>query len=144
MPVVVNTHEHAKRPVWPAIRNGLACKCPHCGEGKLFRKFLKVADTCPHCGEELHHHRADDAPPYIAIVIVGHLLVGLMVEIETLWEPDPWIYLVTLAPLAVILPIAMLSSIKGAVVGLQWANYMHGFDPDFHEGLELEDPPDGT
>jgi uncharacterized protein (DUF983 family) len=141
MPVIVTTDEHARRAVWPAIKKGIMCRCPHCGEGKLFRKFLKVVDTCPHCGEELHHHRADDAPPYIAMVIVGHLLIGIMVEMETFVHPEPWIYLVTLAPLAVLLPLAMLSSIKGAVVGIQWANYMHGFDPGFHESGDVEAPP---
>ena len=138
MPVMVNTSDHAKRELWPAMKKGIMCRCPHCGKGRLFRKFLKVVDTCPHCGEELYHHRADDAPPYITMVIVGHLLIGLMVEIEALWEPDPWVYLVTMAPLAVLLPLAMLSSVKGAVVGIQWANYMHGFDPDFRDGGDVD------
>ncbi len=43
--------------------------------GAMFRRYLKVADTCPHCGEALHHHRADDAPAYFTIVIVGHIVV---------------------------------------------------------------------
>jgi len=121
------------RSTLEAIGRGLRCRCPKCGEGKLFRAYLKVNDTCPNCGEEFFHHRADDLPPYIAVMIVGHLLVGVMLHLEMVWHVDPLTYLYTLVPLAVILPVLMLPSIKGAVVGLQWANRMHGFDPAHSE-----------
>ena len=129
MSIQYSTTAEETRNVWPAVRKGLACRCPRCGEGRLFRAYLKVADECPVCGEALHHHRADDMPPYIAIFIVGHLIVGLMLHLEMEYTIAPIWYLVTLVPLALILPLVMLPSIKGAVVGLQWANRMHGFDP---------------
>ncbi len=128
MTVRIDTLEDDRQLI-PAILNGMKCRCPKCGEGKLFRAYLKVNDACPACGEELRHHRADDLPPYIAIVIVGHVLVGALLHTEMTMTIDPWVYMVTLVPLALILPLAMLPSIKGAVVGLQWANRMHGFDP---------------
>jgi uncharacterized protein (DUF983 family) len=127
MPVTITDPEH--RNVGQAIMNGMRLRCPHCGKGHLFLAYLKVADHCDVCGEELFHHRADDMPPYIAILIVGHLIVGLMLELELHWTVEPWVYLVTMVPAAVILPLIMLPSIKGAIVGLQWANRMHGFDP---------------
>jgi uncharacterized protein (DUF983 family) len=117
------------RQLLPAILNGVRCRCPRCGKGKLFRAYLKVADRCPVCGEELLHHKADDLPPYISIVIVGHILVGLMLHLEMEYSLAPIWYVATLLPLALILPLVLLPSIKGAVVGLQWANRMHGFDP---------------
>lgn len=121
-----------KRGVLPAVLNGLKCRCPACGEGKLYRAFLKVNETCPKCGEVLSHHRADDFPPYIAIFIVGHLIVGWMLHNEMSGVPtDPMFYVYTMVPLAAILPLVMLPSIKGAVVGLQWANRMYGFDPKY-------------
>jgi uncharacterized protein (DUF983 family) len=122
--------EREPRDLWRSIRRGVMCRCPNCGEGKLFRAYLKVNDTCPACGEELFHHRADDLPPYIAILIVGHVLVGIMLDLEMSHQSiNPMLYLATLVPLAIVLPLALLPSIKGAVVGLQWANRMHGFDP---------------
>ena len=117
------------RTVWKAMGNGAKCRCPNCGKGKLFRAYLKVNAICPKCGEVLHWHKADDLPPYISIVIVGHVIIGLMLELETVAPQAPYVYLMTMVPLALFLPLAMLPSIKGAVVGLQWANYMHGFDP---------------
>lgn len=127
MPVTINDPD--KRNVGEAIWHGMKLRCPHCGKGHLFRSYLKVADKCEVCGEELFHHRADDMPPYIAILIVGHLIVGLMLELELHASIEPWVYLVTMVPAALLLPLAMLPSIKGAIVGLQWANRMHGFDP---------------
>lgn len=117
------------RRILPAIVHGLRCRCPKCGEGKLFRAYLKVNDRCPACGEELFHHKADDMPPYLSIIIVGHLLIGLMLHLEMTTTIQPIWYVVTMVPAALILPLLMLPSIKGAVVGLQWANRMHGFDP---------------
>ncbi len=125
MAVVVRTDD---REAGKAITNGLRCKCPACGKGQLFRAYLKVNDTCPECGEELFHHRADDLPPYLAIMVVGHLLVGVMLHLEMAWHVAPSTYLLWLLPLAVVLPLAMLPSTKGAVIGLQWAQRMHGFD----------------
>jgi uncharacterized protein (DUF983 family) len=123
------TLEREARPLWRAVWTGMRRRCPKCGEGKLFRAYLKVNDHCPVCAEDLHYHKADDLPPYIAIIIVGHVLVGFMLHMEMNMSVQPYVYLLTMVPLALFLPLIMLPSIKGAVVGLQWANHMHGFDP---------------
>jgi uncharacterized protein (DUF983 family) len=129
MPVDV-TAETADRSLGRAVWNGMKLRCPHCGQGHLFRAYLKVADTCEACGEEFHHHRADDFPPYLSIIIVGHIIVGLMLHLEMSYtDVAPWVYMATMLPAAIVLPLMLLPSIKGAVVGLQWANKMYGFDP---------------
>lgn len=117
------------RDVWKAIGNGARCRCPRCGVGPLYRRYLKIADACAHCGLDLSGHRADDLPPYIGITIVGHILiVGIMHYEVSGAAIEPWVYVVVAVPLALILPLLLLPSIKGAVVGLQWANGMHGFN----------------
>jgi uncharacterized protein (DUF983 family) len=115
------------RPLMEAMKRGFFGRCPHCGEGKLFRAFVKTVDTCSVCGEEIHHHRADDLPAYLDIVIVGHIVLGafMTVEMTTLWPM--WLHLAVWVPLTLILALALLQPIKGAVIGLQWALYMHGF-----------------
>ncbi len=125
--------KHAPRLLGAAMRKGWSGKCPNCGQGKLFRAYLKVSDNCSNCAEDFSHHRADDAPPYITIVIVGHILVGIMLHLEMAWSVPPMVYMYTLVPLAVILPLLLLPPVKGSIVALQWANRMHGFDPDFVE-----------
>jgi uncharacterized protein (DUF983 family) len=117
----------AERSLGKALGNGLRCRCPRCGEGKLYRKYLKIADHCEHCGLDFSCHRADDLPAYVAITIVGHILVGGLLHFQSTRDVAPGVYLAILVPLAVILPLAMLPSIKGAIVGLQWARRLHGF-----------------
>ena len=117
------------RPLVPAMLSGSKGRCPSCGTGALYRSYLKTEDACGHCGEELHHHRADDAPPYFTIAIVGHLIVPLMLFAERAWAPALWVHMALFVPLTALLCLAFLPVVKGSLVGLQWAFYMHGFDP---------------
>jgi uncharacterized protein (DUF983 family) len=118
-----------KRDAWQAIRRGLRGRCPNCGAGRMFRAFLKVADHCPACGEALHHHRADDAPAYFVILIVGHIVVPLAMSVEVAYAPSYWLHAAMWLPLTLGLSLSLLQPIKGALVGLQWAFRMHGFNP---------------
>lgn len=123
----------AKRNVWQAMRRGLRGRCPNCGEGKLFRAFLKVANECSKCGQDFTPHRADDLPAYLVIVIVGHILVPIILWIETDYSPPVALQLSIYLPVTLIASLGLLQPVKGAVVGLQWAFRMHGFgdgDPD--------------
>lgn len=122
----METHQ-TERNGFAALLNGLRGRCPHCGQGHLFRAFLKVADRCPACGEELHHQRADDAPSYFVILIVGHIVVPLVLAVETAFAPPYWLHLSMWLPLILVLAIGLLQPVKGAIVGWQWAHRMHGF-----------------
>jgi uncharacterized protein (DUF983 family) len=117
-----------KRDLWSAVKRGFRGRCPRCGQGKLFRAFLKTADNCSACGLDFTPHRADDLPAYLVIVIVGHLVVPTALLIETNYSPPVWLQLATCLPLALVLSLALLQPVKGAVVGVQWALHMHGFD----------------
>ena len=115
------------RPFGRSLLRGFTMRCPACGQGRLFRAFLKISDHCPHCGEELFHHQADDAPPYFTILIVGHIVVPLMLAVELEYLPPVWIHMVVWPTLTLALSLFLLPRIKGAVVGWQWAQRMHGF-----------------
>ncbi len=117
-----------KRDAWQAIKRGFRGRCPRCGEGKVFRAFLKVADNCSVCGQDFSHHRADDLPAYLVIVIVGHIIVPLALWIETDYAPPVALQLAVYLPLTLVASLALLQPVKGAVVALQWAFRMHGFD----------------
>ncbi|WMT90340.1 DUF983 domain-containing protein [Pelagibacterium sp. H642] len=137
---VTNLTLRPTRPLWPAMLNGMKCRCPNCGKGKLFSRYLKIADQCDVCGTELFHHRADDAPPYLVITIVGHLAVGAVLHMEMSSTPlHPLTYLWIMIPMILISSVLLLPVIKGAIVGLQWARYMHGFDPaGTHDEIESD------
>lgn len=127
-------HQSGKpaRPVMEAMKRGFLGRCPHCGEGKLFRAFVKPVDKCEVCGEDLHHHRSDDLPAYLVIVVVGHVILGGFLAVEMTLTWSMWQHIALWGPLTLIMSLGLLQPIKGAVIGLQWANYMHGFggEPD--------------
>ena len=123
-----DTAQLERRNVWTALKRGFRGRCPRCGEGKLFRAFLKTADRCPTCGQDFTPHRADDLPAYLVIVIVGHIVVPLALMIETNYSPPVALQLAIYLPLTFIASLVLLQPVKGAVVGVQWALRMHGFD----------------
>src|SRR6201996_3922394 len=119
-----------KRDVWTAMKRGFRGRCPRCGEGKLFRAFLKVDDHCSVCGLDFTPHRADDLPAYLVIVIVGHIVVPLALMIETNYSPPVALQLAVYLPITFFASLGLLQPVKGAVVGMQWALRMHGFDEE--------------
>ena len=62
------------------------------------------------------------------IVIVGHIMVPLALFIETNYSPPVALQLAIYLPLTLVASLALLQPVKGAVVGIQWAFRMHGFD----------------
>ncbi|MBB3964073.1 DUF983 domain-containing protein [Rhizobium metallidurans] len=128
-----------KRPLGQSIKRGLLGRCPACGSGKLFRAFLKPVDNCAACGEAMHHHRADDLPPYITIVIVGHVIIGGYMMTDLLWPMPLWLTFTIWTPLTLLATLLIIQPVKGGVIGLQWALKMHGFGGhgDEHDQYEI-------
>ena len=122
-----NPPQDAPRDTARAIKRGLLGHCPNCGEGKLFRAYLKPVDNCAVCDEDFSHQRADDFPPYLAIFIVGHIVVAGYMATDTWLVLESWQHLMIWIPITIILSMVLLPPLKGAVIGLQWALRMHGF-----------------
>ncbi|KIT16914.1 hypothetical protein jaqu_14130 [Jannaschia aquimarina] len=93
----------------------------------MMRGYLKVRDECPQCGEALHHHRADDGPPYLTLLIVGHIVGPLMLWAYIRYEPSPLVFIVVFGAMSVLMSLWFLPRLKGAIVAVQWAARMHGF-----------------
>lgn len=115
------------RPLMPALGRGWRRRCPSCGGGPMFEGYLKVRRACASCGEELFHHRADDIPAWGVLVIVCKLLgVGLL-WVEFTFSPPTWVHWAIWPAITLPLVLWLLPRVKGSVVGLQWAQRMHGF-----------------
>ncbi len=91
------------------------------------KSYLKVRETCTVCREELSHHRADDGPAYLTILIVGHIVAPLLHIVFVNFRPDPLVLFTIFAIGCVSLSLYLLPRLKGAVVAFQWARLMHGF-----------------
>jgi uncharacterized protein (DUF983 family) len=111
-----------------AMLRGFAMRCPNCGKGHLFGRFLKVADHCEVCGEDFTPQRADDFPAYLVIVTVGHVVVPALLAVEMAYAPPAWLQLLIWLPVTLFSALGLLQPTKGAIVGLQWQTRMHGFD----------------
>ena len=106
---------------WPALGLGFRQRCPSCGEGRLFERYLRVMDRCQVCGAELGLYRADDAPAYFTIAVVGHAAVfGLLLVEQNLTLPM-WQLGALFVPATLVASLALLPRIKGALVGLHWS-----------------------
>jgi uncharacterized protein (DUF983 family) len=103
------------------VRRGLGLRCPHCGEGRLFSRFLKVSGRCEACGADNTVYPSDDAPPYLTLVLVGHVFIPLMLWMDRAWDPTMWMMFAIWLPLIAAVTIATLPYMKGAVVGFAWA-----------------------
>lgn len=110
------------RPLGLGIKRGLKHRCPNCGEGQLFGRYLKVEPHCSACGHDLSQYRADDGPAYLTILLVGHLIIGPLFFFSFMWKVSPWI----IAPAALLsltaVVLLLLPRIKGGFLGLMWAN----------------------
>ena len=109
------------RALGPALRNGLRRRCPACGRGALFAGYLRPVSACSGCGEALGRIRADDFPPYIAILVAGHIVVPLLLFAERNWAPPLWLQALVWPALALALVAVLLPAAKGGVIAAMWA-----------------------
>ena len=112
-----------------ALLRGITGKCPRCGETKLFGKFLKPVAICSRCQQDWSLHRADDMPPYVSILITGHVLAPLIIYFGAVSDISMWQALAICLLFAVIMMISLLQPAKGGTIALQWWHGMHGFVP---------------
>jgi uncharacterized protein (DUF983 family) len=109
------------KSIWMGIKRGLARRCPNCGEGKLFVGYLKIRSPCDFCGLNTDAFLSDDFPPYLTILVVGHVLVPLFVWTDLSLTPPIWVQCVIWLPATLILCLLVLPYMKGATIGLCWA-----------------------
>ena len=103
-----------------AVGRGLRGRCPVCGQGRLFAGFLRVVPACSFCAAKLGLARSDDLPPYITILVVGHIVVPLLVWLERAQSPPMWVTAAIFLPLTLILTFALMRPVKGGTVGLMF------------------------
>jgi uncharacterized protein (DUF983 family) len=109
-----------KRSMALGMKRGAAMHCPACGQGKLYRAYLKVK-VCDVCGNENTVYPSDDAPPYFTILLVGHLVIAPLLFFPIIWQAPAWMVLGVTLPLLMVLILGLLPVVKGAVVGAHWA-----------------------
>ncbi|WP_299624025.1 DUF983 domain-containing protein [Pelagibius sp.] len=104
------------------FRTGLLCRCPRCGEGKLFAGFLTVAPSCTVCGLDLGKQDSGDGPAVFVIFILGFVVVSLAIWVEFTYEPPLWLHMTIWIPVILGGALGMLRPMKGVLIALQYRN----------------------
>ena len=125
-------------PILPAMARGLKGRCPRCGDGRLFHRYLKVSLECPVCGLDLDQYPADDGPAYFTILLVGHVIVLPLLLFPIIWKaPAVVIVPLVLIPLAG-LTMTILPRVKGAVIGALYTLRVRREDAALHTADRFE------
>jgi uncharacterized protein (DUF983 family) len=116
----VNLSREPAPSLLTAVGRGLLNRCPVCGRAHVFNGYLRVVTHCANCAAPLGRARADDAPPYFTILVTGHVIVPLMFWMDQARNPPIWVLAAIFLPATLVMSLALLRPIKGAMVGLMF------------------------
>ena len=103
-----------------AIRAGLACRCPRCGEGKLFQGFLALRPRCEACGLDYGFADAGDGPAVFIMFLAGFIVVTAALVTEVVYQPPLWVHAALWLPLLLVVTLGPLRPMKGLMIALQY------------------------
>lgn len=116
------------RPIGQAMRRGWTGCCPQCGA-------VGLQCHCEACGHDASPARVGNAVPLLAIPAAFSATMLAIVALDLGWEflfehelPLVASMIVALA-LASALVFELVPRLRGMLEGLQWALWMHAFDP---------------
>ena len=112
-----------------AVGRGFGMRCAACGSGRMFRSFLQPVHACATCGIDWRKRTADDFPPYLVILLIGHIIAPAMIWMETTWHPPMWVHLSLWLPAVTLLALGLIQPVKGAVMAFQWWHWDFGKSP---------------
>ncbi len=104
------------------------CRCPRCGQGRLFDGFLEIAQRCEVCGLELRAQDSGDGPAVFVILILGFIVVGLALWTEVTFEPPFWVHAIAWPPVILGGALLMLRPFKAVLIALQYRHRRDTFD----------------
>jgi uncharacterized protein (DUF983 family) len=103
-----------------AAERGALGRCPCCGKGQLFARFLKQVENCASCGEAFGALRADDAAPWLTIIVLGHVFLPLAFLLDLEVMMPRWLALTSWSVVFTLLAVVMLPRAKGIMLGVLW------------------------
>ncbi len=101
------------------IYAGLCCRCPRCGNGKLFTGFLTLRPYCEVCGLDYSSADSGDGPAVFIMFLAGAIVVGAALVTEILFRPPYWVHAALWLPLILIVTLGPLRPMKGLMIALQ-------------------------
>ena len=115
-------------PDFEILKLGLACKCPSCKEGSLFKPglmTLTLKDKCENCGLALDKNDSADGPAVFLIFILGFALVPLALLLEFTIHPPLWLHIVLWSAVSLFITLGTLRPLKSYIIALQFKYHPH-------------------
>ncbi len=112
--------DHPPTTLSQTIMRGLACKCPRCGNGKLYSGFLTLRPSCEACGLDYAFIDAGDGPAVFIIMLAGFIVVGCALVVEIKYQPPFWVHAALWLPLVIATTVLPLRSMKSLLIALQY------------------------
>jgi len=116
---MANPIEWEKQTVSP-FQAGLKARCPRCGEGKLYASMLKPADKCAACELDYAFIDSGDGPAVFVILILGFIILGLALFVETTFQPPLWAHALIWIPVVILACLWTLRFAKALMTALQY------------------------
>ena len=107
-------------PAISSLKVGFKGCCPRCGEGKLYDGLLEPAKSCQACGLDYSFIDSGDGPTVFVIMLLGFVVLGLALIVDSAYSPPVWVHIVLWLPLISILGIFAMRVIKGMLIAQQY------------------------
>jgi uncharacterized protein (DUF983 family) len=123
------------------VKCGWKGLCPRCGDGRMFKSWLKVTGRCERCGLDYRFAAPDDGPAFFSLCVICLPLVFFVLWVQVAFDPPWWVHLLTSLPFMALGTLLPLRTIKGWLVASQYVNraqeagtgalwaQLHGSDP---------------
>ncbi len=118
----------------PLIATALKCRCPRCGQGRLYSGYLKVVERCADCGLNLASNDSADGPAVFLLFVVGFIALPLAFWINAVYDLPGWAFLAIACTLIVGMTLVLLPPAKALVIGLQYRHLPEDFEGDGNNG----------
>ena len=107
-----------QEPTWWVA--GLKCRCPNCGEGKIFDGFLTVKDQCDHCGFDLGKHDSGDGPAFFVLSILCAVVTPIALIVNFQIDIPLWVNAIVWGVIILAATFAMLRPAFGLMIAVQY------------------------
>ena len=101
---------------------GLRCRCPRCGEGKLFAGFLTLAPRCAVCGLDFSFADPADGPAFFVMSGVGIAVIAVWAWAVVMFSPPIWLQFATVFPALIGGCLSGLRPMKAWLVAEQYVH----------------------
>ena len=109
---------------------GLFCRCPRCGQGKIFKGFLKLEGACESCHLNLKNAENGDGAAFFVISIVGFVTASLAWILEETASPSLWVHYFIWFPFIIVMSLLLLRPAKSMLISYQYYYQPHLFEGD--------------